>query len=101
MPRSMYSFIAAFALGCASIASHAQSALTYRYNLTLMQPPGEQQPGLVSVADINNRNEVVGSHAPPDGTGARSFVWRNGAFRYLTPLLGERSAPRSINEKSA
>lgn len=102
MSRNLYSFIAALALGCASIASHAQSAPTHRYELTLMQPPGEQQPGLVSIADINNRNEIVGSHASPDGTSARGFVWRNGVFRDLTPLLGERNAaPRSINEKSA
>ena len=102
MSRNMYSLVAALALACASVTSHAQSALTSRYSLTLLQPPGEQQPGLVNIADINNSNEIVGSHAAPNHSGARSFIWRNGIFRELTPLLGERNAsPRSINEKSA
>jgi hypothetical protein len=101
MSRNMFSFIAALALGCACIASHAQSAPTDRYHLTLMQLPGNP-PVPADVADINNRNEIVGSHVLPGGTGARAFVWRNGIFRDLTPLLGERNASaRSINEKSA
>jgi uncharacterized membrane protein len=101
MSRNMQSFIAALALGCVSITSHAQSASTNLYHLTLMQLPGNP-PVPANVADINNRNEIVGSHLSPDGTSARAFVWRNGVFRELTPLLGERNASaRSINEKSA
>ena len=101
MSRTMYSLIAALAVGCAAITAHAQSALTNRYDLTLMQlPDGRSEP--VNVADINNRNEIVGSHPSPDGIGTRGFIWRNGVFRELTPLLGERNASlRSINEKSA
>ena len=91
MSRYMYWFVAALALGCASLATHAQSAPTKRYHLTLMQVPGNP-PVPASVADINNRNEVVGSYVTPGSTRARTFIWRNGVFQDLTPLLGERLA---------
>src|SRR4051812_34402363 len=101
MSRHMYSLITAVALGCASIASHAQSTPTNHYHLTLMQVPGNP-PVPADVADINNRNEIVGSYVPSGSTRARSFIWRNGVFRDLTPLLGDRlQSPRSINDKSA
>jgi uncharacterized membrane protein len=90
---------AALALCLAS--SLAQAQQQDRYNLTVMQIPGDP-PVPVFVADINNRNEIVGSRPAPNGTGARAFVWRNGKFRDLTPLLGERNtSARSINERSA
>jgi uncharacterized membrane protein len=100
MSRNMYSFIAAVALGCASITSHAQSAPTYQLTFIGSRLPSELEP--LGITDLNDEGEVVGAR-PSSDAGLSAFVWRNGVFRDLRPLLGNppSSAILGSNDKSA
>ena len=100
MSRNMYSFIAALALGCASLTSHAQSALSYHLTFIGGRLPFEAEP--LVITNLNDKGEVVGSR-PSSDAGVSAFVWREGIFEDLRPPLGNppSSGILGSNDKSA
>ena len=100
MSRNIYSFIAALALGCASLTSHAQSALSYHLTFIGGRLPFEAEP--LVITNLNDKGEVVGSR-PSSDAGVSAFVWREGVFGDLRPLLGNPPSSGILgnNDKSA
>jgi uncharacterized membrane protein len=97
--RNLLSLITMLALFAVSFAAVARQQTAYRLThlgTTLFEHNTEDVFG---VSDINNRNELVGARPTPGELIA--FIWRDGEFRDLNPLLNTNVAdPAAINERS-
>ncbi len=87
------------ALCASSIAAQAQPQDSY--TLTLIGTAIPNDPvGWFAVEDLNVRGEIVGARPTPDGT-TLAFMWRDGVFQELNPLVPADAAFASaINDTS-
>jgi probable HAF family extracellular repeat protein len=95
-PLQVSSFLAALALSAASLAAQPP---TYRITVIEGPPPPIAAPG-VFAADLNNRNEIVGSFNDPQGF-PHAFLWQDGDVIDLGHLgSGQFANASAINDRT-
>jgi hypothetical protein len=99
--RDWSAWVTMFVLFFASLEAVAQQQTTYR--LTLICKIVPTNPGVgCSVADINNKGELVGSRHQTGGPPQVAYIWRQGEFIELNSLLmnSDFAFAQAINDHS-
>jgi probable HAF family extracellular repeat protein len=99
--RTLFSAPCALALLALSCVAQAQAQKTYRLTFIATATPTEFGASL-SVADFNNKGQVVGTLNTEDLTGTQAFIWSNGELEIIPnpfPGGGDTSA-FGMNDRS-
>jgi uncharacterized membrane protein len=93
--------LALCALSCVAQVQVAQAQAQTSYRLTFIGT-SVSGPFSLSIDDVNNEGEVVGTRIPEGSSRAEAFIWRDGEFEIIAnPFSGGMSvSAMGINDRS-
>jgi uncharacterized membrane protein len=102
LSRTFFAASCALALSALSCATQAQGQTSYR--LTFIGTAARDQFGGISLTihDLNNKGQVVGTRLPEGASSAEAFIWSGGEFETIANPFpgGASSSAMGVNDRS-